>query len=46
MRKGRLADHYVEKIRKGLVLPELEQQPEKFNVELPLPRSCKPINKA
>lgn len=40
MPKGRLAERYAEKIRRGEILPEVQRMNKTFNTQLRLPRSC------
>jgi len=44
LRKGRLADRYVDKVNRGEVIQQLAHQRENFVIPLPLPRSCVPVS--
>ncbi len=43
MPRGRVAERYAEKIRRGIVIPELEAMPVTFSSQLTVPRSCVPV---
>ena len=36
--------HILEKIRSGMILPELKNLPESFSIERPVPVECKPYS--